>query len=103
MLQIPLVEGLDKKVETTIGDKTYIFNTHWNARFGYYSMDITVANIKVDSGIVLVGGVDIASIASIPLERVFCVNKNDLSADLEYTGLGIDGLVIIIEDSDLEG
>lgn len=101
MLEIPLAEGINKTVETTIEGTSYLFNTHWNSRFGYYSMDISVDKVKVASGIVLASGVDIASIASIPLNRVYCINKNKLNEDLTFSGLGNDGLVVIIEDSDL--
>lgn len=102
MLQIPLVEGINNTVETTIYDTTYQFVINWNARFGYYSMDIIVENTEVASGIVLVSGVDIASVSTIPLNRVYCVNRNDYNLDFGYSGLGDDGLVVIIEDSDLE-
>lgn len=103
MLQIPLVEGIVNTVETVIERKNYTFITKWNDRFGYYSMDIQIDNIDIASGLLLVSGVDIASIASIELNRVYCVNKNEALDDFGFTGLGDDGMVIIIEDSDLEG
>lgn len=102
MLQIPLVEGVNNTVETTIDNKSYTFVTNWNDRFGYYSMDISVENVEVASGVVLVSGVDIATITAIDLNRVYCINRNESNEDFGYTGLGDDGLVIIIEDSDLE-
>jgi len=103
MLQIPLVEGLSSAVKTTINDQAYLLTTNWNARFGYYSMDISVNGIEVVVGILLVSGVDIADISTIPLKRVYRINKNEMNKDFGYTGLGNDGLVVIIEDSDLEG
>lgn len=103
MLQVPLVEGINSEVETTINNEAYTFVTNWNDRYGYYSMDILQNGLDVVSGIILVSGVDIANIASIPLERVYCVNKNEANEDFGFTGLGDDGLVVIIEDSDLEG
>jgi len=103
MLQIPLVEGLQSSVTTTINDIYYTFETNWNERFGYYSMNISVDDGSVVSGVILVAGVDIADISTIPLNRVFCINKNEMNKDFGYTGLGNDGLVVIIEDSDLEG
>jgi len=103
MLQIPLVEGINNTVETTINNRSYTFITNWNDRFGYYSMDILIDNIEVTSGIILVSGVDIATISAIELNRVYCINKNESNEDFGFTGLGDDGLVVIIEDSDLEG
>jgi hypothetical protein len=103
MLQIPLVEGINSTLETTIGGVQYTFTINWNDRFSYYSIDIKVSRIEVASGIVLVSGVDIASSSKIPLSRVYCINKNDTDRDMVYAGLGSDGLVVIIEDSDLEG
>lgn len=103
MLQIPLEEGVHNKVKVSIEGVGYTFVTNWNARFGYYSMDIAVADEDIATGVVLVSGVDIANISTIPLNRVFCVNKNEPNKDFGFTGLGEDGLVVIIEDSDLEG
>lgn len=102
MLQIPLVEGINSTVETTINNKAYTFITNWNARFEYYSMDIIADNIEVASGVVLVAGVDISDISTIELDRVYCINKNNSNEDFGFTGLGDDGFVIIVEDSDLE-
>lgn len=102
MLQIPLVQGLNSVVETAINNQRYIFTTNWNERFGYYSMNVQIGNEEVITGIVLVSGVDIASSANLPLNRVYCVNKNNGKEDFGFTGLGDDGLVVIIEDSDLE-
>lgn len=103
MLQIPLVEGIENSVETTIQGQAYIFNINWNARNEYYSIDIILNNVEIASGIVLVSGVDIGDRSTIPLNRVYCVNKNEPNKDFGFTGLGDDGLVVIIEDSDLEG
>lgn len=102
MLQIPLIEGINTTIETTIQDDPYTFIINWNARFGYYTIDIILSNEEIASGIVLVSGVDIASRSTIPLNRVYCVNKNEPTKDFNYEGLGTDGLVVIIEDSDLE-
>ena len=102
MLKIPLVEGTSNTVTATISSLSYTFVTNWNDRFGYYSMDIFVGNDEIVSGITLVSGVDITAITSIPLNRVYCVNKNEYNKDFGYSGLGNDGLVVIIEDSDLE-
>jgi len=103
VLQIPLVQGINNTVETTIGDQRYTFVTNWNDRFGYYSMDVIVDDEDIVSGIVLISGVDITSISALELDRVYCVNKNETNKDFGFTGLGDDGLVVIIEDSDLEG
>jgi hypothetical protein len=102
MLQIPLVQGINNTVETTINNQSYTFITNWNDRFEYYSMDILIESVEVASGIVLVSGVDVATISAIELNRVYCINKNESTEDFGFTGLGDDGLVIIIEDSDLE-
>ena len=102
MLQLPLVEGINTTVETVIYDTSYKFNVKWNSRFEYYSMDVYVENVEVHSGILLLVGVDIASSESIPLSRVFCINRNEYNEEIGYTGLGSDGLVVIVEDSDLE-
>ena len=102
MLQIPLVQGINNTVVTTINDFSYIFEINWNDRFGYYSIDISRDGTEVVSGVTLVSGIDIATIASMELNRVYCINKNEANKDFGYTGLGNDGLVIIIEDSDLE-
>lgn len=102
MIQLPLEEGLYNRVKVSIGGVGYTLTTNWNSRFGYYSMDIEVAGEDIATGIVLVSGVDIANISTIPLNRVFCINKNEINKDFGYTGLGDDGLVVIIEDSDLE-
>lgn len=102
MLKIPLVEGINNTVETTINDSSYTFITKWNDRFNYYSMDILLEGSEIVSGITLVSGIDIATISTIPLNRVYCINKNEANKDFGFTGLGNDGLVIIIEDSDLE-
>lgn len=102
MIQLPLTEGLYNRVKTSIGGVGYTFTTNWNDRFEYYSMDIAVGNIDIATGVVLVSGVDIANISTIPLNRVFCINLNEGNKDFGFTGLGNDGLVVIIEDSDLE-
>ena len=102
MLQIPLEEGIYNRVKVSIGGVGYTFTTNWNNRFGYYSMDISSGNNEIATGVVLVSGVDIANISTIPLNRIYCINKNDANKDFGYTGLGNDGLVVIIEDSDLE-
>lgn len=102
MLQIPLNQGINSTVETTINDREYTFITNWNDRFGYYSMDVLEGNKVVASGLILVSGVDIATLSTIALNRVYCINKNEYNKDFGFTGLGDDGLVVIIEDSDLE-
>lgn len=103
MLQIPLVEGINSKIETVINDLSYTLTVNWNERFGYYSMDIELEGSVLMSGILLTSGVDICNFESIPLKRVYCVNKIEGNKDFGFTGLGDDGLVVIVEDSDLEG
>ncbi len=103
MLKIPLQQGIHSKVETTIQGNQYNFTTNWNDRFGYYSMDVSRNNVAIASGIMLLVGIDVGAITTFDLDRVYCINRNQYNEDLGYTGLGNDGLVVIVEDSDLEG
>ena len=102
MLQIPLVEGNNITVQTIIYDTTYKFVINWNSRFKYYSIDVIKEEVEIYSGMILVSGVDLATVNDLGFTRLYCINKNDYNEDIEYTGLGDDGIVVIIEDSDLE-
>lgn len=102
MLQIPLVDGLQSRVRTTIGNVSYVFETKYNKRSLKYSLNIEIDNEVIVSGIQLLGGIDIAKYTNLPLSRVYVVNKNYPTKDITEDELTNDTLVVIIEDSDLE-
>lgn len=103
MLTIPLIDGLVQKVQTTIAGSKYVLTTKQNTRTGIYSMDVVVDNVEVLHGIQLLGGVDIfAPLPSVPLSRVYCINKSNPLEDFEIGELGDNSILVVIEDSDLE-
>lgn len=103
MLKIPLLDGIENSVRTTIDGLNYTFNTKFNKRTELFSMDVQIDEEDIVTGIALVSGVDLGSYSPLPLTRVYCVNKVNPSKDISIGGLGNNGLVVIIEDSDLEG
>lgn len=101
MLQLPLSAG-NNSVETTIGDSTYLFEVRYNERFDRYSMNVYKDDELLVAGIRLLGGVDICDYTSLPLSSVYCINRNDYTADFGYDGLDEDGLVVVFEDGDTD-
>lgn len=102
MLKIPLLDGVENSVRTTIDGINYTFVTKYNKRTELFSMDVQVNDVDLITGIVLTSGVDISRYPSLPLNRIYCVNKVSPYKDITLGGLGNNGLVVIVEDSDLE-
>lgn len=103
MLTLPLTSGTLTTVETTINGERYGFTTKWNKRNSFYSLDVKFNGEELIFGIKLVFGVDImAQHTQIPLNRVYVINKLNSNHELLIDGLDNEnGLVVIIEDSDL--
>lgn len=102
MLQIPLLDGVENSVRTVVDSISYTFITKYNSRTELFSMDVQIGEEDVVTGIILTSGVDISTYSTLPLKRVYCVNKISPLQDITLGGLGNNGLVVIIEDSDLE-
>lgn len=104
MLTLPLTTGVVRAVDTTIEGNRYRFTTKWNDRFKFYSLDISVNGVEVVHGCRILFGVDMfAAYTQIPINRVYAINKLGQNDPILFDGLDADkGLVVVIEDSDLE-
>ena len=103
MLTIPLNAGIIKIIKTTIDRKRYTLTTKYNSRTGKYCLDVEINKIPLVTGIQLVSGVDLFNTyPEIPLNRVYCINSANPLLDISEEDLGTSGIVVIIEDSDLE-
>lgn len=103
MLKLPLEPGILTTRVTTINGISYSITIKWNSRTEIYSMDIAVSGEPVVYGIPLLIGIDLVKYyPQLGISRVYCINKNNITSEISYDELGSDGLVVIIEDEDLE-
>ena len=105
MRTLPLTSGVEKEVETSIGNDKYVFTTKWNERIGVYTLDIKLNGVEEVHGARLLFGEEVLKQhISLPLGPVYAINKIDSQMDFEFDGLDVDkGLMIVLEPGDLGG
>lgn len=101
MLQIPLINAPSQTLTIIIDNIEYSLRIIYNTREETWSMDISSSDFEL-TGISLVGGVDLLSQHTTPINNIYMINVSGLTIDANIDTLGTEVVLVIATSEEIE-
>lgn len=100
IVSIPLLSNA-QSLSVVLRGVTYQLTLTYNTREGYWTMSIQQEGETLVNGVALVGGVDIVEQYTFELKDLWVVNLSDTDANATGNNLGVDVLLVQVDDADV--
>lgn len=100
MIEIPLNSNPEQLFSVVLNGETYDCRVMFNSRKRTWSLALSQNGEELVTSIDLLGGVDILSQYTLPIENMYVVNLDDSSVDADAENLGTVAKLFILTEEE---